>query len=166
MSLNSVRAGRDAYLTSSDGSVFSGSSGRTNLSAGRDAKILAGQVVGSSTVPFGVNIPGVLSISAGGSIGGYSVVIAGPNNLVLLNQPPGKVLDNSTDNGGVLPADQLYLQAISNADDPFIANVPGFYTRMLLMVVFPGDVEPVKDLIVDAPLEKGLYLTPVLHRGE
>jgi filamentous hemagglutinin family protein len=169
-SLGSVRAVRDAYLTLSSGSVFSGTPGRTNLSSGRDARIVVGGVIGLSGTPFGVNIPGVLSVSASGSIGGYSVVINGPNNLVLLNQPPGRVLDNSIaigekEGGGGVVGD-VYLQAVSNADNPFIANVPGYYTLMLLRVMDSREVNPAENPIMDAPYEKGLYLTPLIKRGE
>ncbi|MFH0801272.1 MAG: hypothetical protein V2A78_02660, partial [bacterium] len=167
-SLSSVRAGRDVYLTSSDGSVFSANSGHTNLTSGRDAKIIVGGAVGLNGVPFGVNIPGVLSISASGSIGGYSVVIVGPNNLVLLNQPPGKVSNNSPESGGggEKKENQDILRAISNADNPFIANVPGFYSRMLLMIVTPDDVKPTKSPFMDADAgsEDFLYVTPVMER--
>jgi filamentous hemagglutinin family protein len=166
-SLGSVRAVRDAYLTLSSGSVFSGTPGRTNLSSGRDARIVVGGVIGLSGTPFGVNIPGVLSVSASGSIGGYSVVINGPNNLVLLNQPPGKVANNTSEGGGENQKELLsILQAVSNADNPFIANVPGFHSILLLMVVSPGDTEPEPDPLLDEEALTGdyLYVTPALKR--
>jgi len=137
----------NAALTATSGSILSGNPGGINLTAGGSASLIAGNVVGTSAAPLGVNVPGQLNLSAYGSIDGVSANISG--NAPHLNPVyvSGRVQLNNQDFGGGIPS--YYLQAISNADNPFIANVPDFYTVNHLIFIVSTDEEEDKrsDLI-------------------
>jgi hypothetical protein len=131
--LNSVSA-QSAALAATAGSILPAAGTSTALSIGSNAYLLAGAgSIGNTGRPLPVSVAGNLTVSAPNPSPGMVAVDLSGNvgNLVLVNvNGPVEV------NGQIGLSDPYaYLRAISNIDNPFIANEPDFYSRNLIFIV-------------------------------
>jgi hypothetical protein len=148
-----------AVLVATGGSVLSvAPAGSTALSIAQNAYLLAGAgSVGASGSPLPVNVAGTLTVSAPNPPAGNAVTLSGYINRLVLENVNGPVEVNGR-SGMIDP--MAYLRAISNIDNPYLANVPGFCSWSLI-VIRDDETEGRRGLIhAEGGSGIPLYLTP------